>query len=69
MTTVHSCKIQGDQLGLDWWDSGVPAEDVLRDHPGLLRLTDRQFDFLRMVGVNFPDKRKFCLELSHIDPH
>ncbi|CAK9069024.1 unnamed protein product [Durusdinium trenchii] len=53
-----------DQLGLDWWDSGVPAEDVLRDHPGLLRLTDRQFDFLRMVGVNFPDKRKFCLELS-----
>ena len=42
----------------------MPPEDVLNQHPGLKRLTDRQFDFLRMTGVGFPDSRKFCLELS-----
>eukprot|EP00435_Cladocopium_sp_Y103_P035935 s2002_g9.t1 len=53
-----------DQLGLDWWEDAVPKDEVLDAYPGLQRLTDRQFDLLRMMGVKFPDHRKCSLELS-----
>ncbi|CAJ1335640.1 unnamed protein product, partial [Effrenium voratum] len=53
-----------ERLGIDWWESGVPSQEVLDTHPGLLRLTDRQFDLLRLLGIRFPDSRKCCIELS-----
>ena len=53
-----------DQMGLNWWENAIPSGETLDIYPGLQRLTERQFDLLRLMGVKYPDQRKASVELS-----
>ncbi|CAE7294669.1 unnamed protein product, partial [Symbiodinium necroappetens] len=50
--------------GLDWWEHSRPPPEVLTRFPGLLALTERQFDLCRVQGISFPDTRHSAVQLS-----
>lgn len=53
-----------DRRGVDWWTSRHPGDDVIEQHPGLKRLSERMLDYAWLRGLRFPEARKACVELS-----
>eukprot|EP00439_Symbiodinium_sp_Y106_P053697 s2490_g7.t1 len=50
--------------GLDWREHSRPGPEVMQKFPGLLALTERQFDLCRVQGISFPDSRHSAVQLS-----
>ena len=59
---VHAKAMQAQ--GMDWWQASRPTDAVLQSHPGLMALTERQFDLCKIYGIQFPDARDAGVELS-----
>lgn len=55
-----------ERRGLNWWESSVPALDVIQRCPGPRQLTLRQMDLLHMHNFGFPysDRRQLDVHLS-----
>ncbi|CAE7512728.1 unnamed protein product [Symbiodinium sp. CCMP2592] len=59
---VHAKAMQSQ--GMDWWQASRSTDAVLQSHPGLMALTERQFDLCKIYGIQFPDARDAGVELS-----
>ena len=54
-----------ESKGLDWWVSSVPPADTMEAWPGLKVLTYRQFDIIRLSGIDsFPDPEARQVDVS-----
>ena len=65
---LHASMAEGRNQ--DWWTSGIPSQRVLESSPGLLQLTDREFDMLKLLEVPVPDplSRHRCVDISESAP-
>lgn len=55
-----------DERGLDWWMSGEPDSELVAECPGVLALSRRERDILKMKGIRIPDVSTSgcCIDLS-----
>ncbi len=59
-----NCSLFEKKGRTDWTSPSVPPESTFEKFPGLLGLTERQFDTLQYLQVEFPERERRVVDLS-----